>query len=103
MTTRRTTTPEVPAGAGLGVVLVALAGVTARVVWMALRRPSLSLPALALGLLALRGHRHGWLLPATMVVVVAVLLAVWWRLDRATYRQWVGRPVRQWWRRWVRY
>ncbi len=76
---------------------------TARTVWIGFRRPGLSLPALALAALAVLGVRLGWLLPATVAVVVATLLGAWWRLHRPSFSRWVGLRVRQWWRRWFRY
>ena len=99
MTDRRTSTSS----HGVGWVAVALAGLTARAVWMALRRPSLSLPALVLAGVLAWGYRIGWLLPATLGIVVATILGIWRRLHRSSYRRWVGIRLRQWRRRWFRY
>lgn len=87
----------------LGWLVKHLAVMTARVVWMALRRPGLSGPLALLALLALAGYRVGWLLPATIVLVVGTGFGVWWRLHRPSFSRWVARRSRQWWRRWFRY
>lgn len=83
--------------------VITVLAATARVVWLALRRPSLSLPLLAAGLLTLWVYRTGWVLPATVTTLCEALLATWRRAHRSTFDRFVGRPVRQWWRRWFRY
>jgi S-DNA-T family DNA segregation ATPase FtsK/SpoIIIE len=45
----------------------------------------------------------GWPSLVATAGSVAVLLAVWWRADVASFDRWAGRRLRSWWQRWTVY
>ncbi len=79
---------------GLVLLVNTLRGLIALVRFLLRNIISVSLAA-GLGWLYLR---YGWLLPVLVVLLVAVLLAAWLVLDRASFARLVARPVRSRWR-----
>ncbi|WP_246178306.1 FtsK/SpoIIIE domain-containing protein [Actinomadura decatromicini] len=57
-----------------------------------------TVPVSVLAGLAWLGYRFGWTVPALLLALVAVGLAVWAVADRPSFVRWVARPARARWR-----
>ncbi|KDA42052.1 hypothetical protein BMG523Draft_03063 [Frankia sp. BMG5.23] len=82
----------------VGLRLVGRVGVTVARVIARFPRTSFSLFAALLLV-----DRVGWVLPALALAVLTVAALVWRLACPSSYARWLGRPLRSWWARWVRY
>ncbi|TDO45876.1 S-DNA-T family DNA segregation ATPase FtsK/SpoIIIE [Kribbella sp. VKM Ac-2527] len=87
----------------LAQVLGRLVKTVAYLVFALLRRPGLTVPLLVAVVVAVQVARWGWVTRASVLVLVLAVVVVWRRQHRSSFNRLVWIPAVQWYRRWIRY